>query len=178
MRAIAAADATTLTANSGTDSDNLFSGSFSLSYELNDSVELYASIGEGFHSNDARGVVATRDPNSGEAIASADPLVKTLGSEIGARLYINERLNASLVLWQLDIDSELLFVGDAGNTEDTGVASERQGLELTGYYQFGNIWSLDLEYAYADSKVRRSLLMAFSDIPGSLETRVQRRRRL
>jgi len=168
VRALAAADPTTLTANSGTDNDNLFTGSFSLSYELNDSVELYASIGEGFHSNDARGVVATRDPNSGEAIASADPLVKTLGSEIGARLYINERFNASLVFWQLDIDSELLFIGDAGNTEDTGVASERQGLELTGYYQFGNIWSLDLEYAYADSKFADAV-DGFSDIPGSLE---------
>ncbi len=168
VRALAAVVPSTLAANTGRDNDDLFTGSFGLSYALNDTVELYASIGEGFHSNDARGVVSTLDPNNGEAIASADPLVKTLGSELGARLFITERLNASLVLWQLDIDSELLFVGDAGNTEDTGVGSERQGLELTGYYQFGDIWSLDVEYAYADSKFAEPI-DGFSDIPGALE---------
>lgn len=101
-------------------------------------------------------MISRRDPVSGDAIDAADPLVKTLGSEIGARLFLTERLNASVVLWQLDIDSELLFVGDAGdagNTEDTSVGSEQHGLELTGYYQIGNSWSVDLEYAYANSRI-------------------------
>jgi outer membrane receptor protein involved in Fe transport len=168
VTALAAGDASTLAANTGSAGDDLATGSVSLSYAVDDHLEFYASIGQGFHSNDARGVISARDPMSGEAIAAADPLVKTQGSEIGARLFLTERLNASLALWQLDVDSELLFVGDAGNTEDTGVGSERQGVELTGYYQFAEMWSLDLEYAYADSTFATPV-DGFSDIPGSLE---------
>ena len=168
VTALAAGDASTLAANTGSAGEDLVTGSVSLSYAVDDRLEFYASIGQGFHSNDARGVISARDPMSGEAIAAGDPLVKTQGSEIGARLFLTERLNASLALWQLDVDSELLFVGDAGNTEDTGVGSERQGVELTGYYQFAEMWSLDLEYAYADSTFATPV-DGFSDIPGSLE---------
>ncbi len=142
VTALAAADPATLAANTGKKHDGVVTGSLGLIYTVDDSLELYANIGQGFHSNDARGVISRLDPVSGESIDAADPLVKTLGSEIGARLFLTERLNASLVLWQIDIDSELLFVGDAGNTEDTGVGSERHGLELTGYYQIGNSWSV------------------------------------
>ena len=167
VRALAAAEPSTLAANTGVDDDGILTGSLKLSYALSDTLEFYASYGQGFHSNDARGVAATRDPASGEAIAAADALVRSIGSEVGARLFLTERLNASLVLWQLDIDSELLFVGDAGNTEDTGVGSERQGVELTGYYQFGEIWSLDLEYAYADSAFATPI-DGYDDVPGAL----------
>ena len=139
-----------------------------LIYTVDDSLELYANIGQGFHSNDARGVISRLDPVSGDAIDAADPLVKTLGSEIGTRLFLTERLNVSVVLWLLDIDSELLFVGDAGNTEDTSVGIERHGLELTGYYQIGNSWSVDLEYAYANSRFETPI-DGFDDIPGALE---------
>ncbi|MDP4660214.1 MAG: TonB-dependent receptor [OM182 bacterium] len=168
VTSLAAADPTTLAANSGRKNDSVVSGSLGLIYTVDDSLELYANIGQGFHSNDARGVISRLDPVSAEAIDAADPLVKTLGSEIGARLFLTERLNASVVLWQLDIDSELLFVGDAGNTEDTGVGSERHGLELTGYYQIGNSWSVDLEYAYANSRFETPI-DGFDDIPGALE---------
>ena len=168
VNALAAANPSVLEANSGRASDGISTGSLNISYAINDSVELYASVGQGFHSNDARGIVGTRDPSTGNEIASADPLVRSTGSEIGARLFLTERLNASLVIWQLDIDSELLFVGDAGNSEDTGVDSHRQGLELTGYYQLAEIWSLDLEYSYADSKFTESI-DGFDDIPGALE---------
>jgi outer membrane receptor protein involved in Fe transport len=168
VTALAAADPGTLVANTGRKHDGVVTGSLGLIYTVDDSLELYANIGQGFHSNDARGVISQLNPVSGESIDAADPLVKTLGSEIGARLFLTERLNASLVLWQLDIDSELLFVGDAGNTEDTGVGSERHGLELTAYYQIGNSWSVDLEYAYANSRFETPI-DGFDDIPGALE---------
>jgi outer membrane receptor protein involved in Fe transport len=129
VTSLAAADPTTLAANSGRKNDGVVTGSLSLIYTVDDSLELYANIGQGFHSNDARGAISRLDPVSGDAIDAADPLVKTLGSEIGARLFLTERLNASVVLWQLDIDSEFLFVGDAGNTEDTGVVSAGIGFQ-------------------------------------------------
>lgn len=41
--------------------------------------------------------------------------------------------STTLFVWQLDYDSELLFVGDAGTTEASR-PSRRQGIELTHYY--------------------------------------------
>ncbi len=39
-------------------------------------TEFFVNAGEGFHSNDARGVVGTVDPKTLEPIASATPLVR------------------------------------------------------------------------------------------------------
>jgi hypothetical protein len=167
VQALAAADPTTLTANSGATDDSIAKASFSLVYTLSDSIETYASIGRGFHSNDARGTTISLDPVSGTPVDPVDPLVPTLGSELGVRTFLTNRLNASVALWHLDIDSELLFVGDAGNTEDTGLGSERTGVEMTAYYQLNDYWTLDLEYSYTRSNFVDAPSGA-DEIPGSL----------
>jgi outer membrane receptor protein involved in Fe transport len=166
--ALAAANPNTLAVNSGNADDDIVTASFSLMYTVNDNNELYASIGEGFHSNDARGTTISLDPLAGTPVAPVDPLVSTLGSEIGWRVFFNNRLNATLALWQLDIDSELLFVGDAGNTEDTGVGSERHGAELTTYYQFNDAIGLDFEYSWTDAAFETAV-DGNDAIPGALE---------
>ena len=48
------------------------------------STEFYVDAGQGFHSNDARGVLATRDP-TGAPITPVTPLVKATGAEVGVR---------------------------------------------------------------------------------------------
>jgi len=168
VNALAAADPSTLSANSGSNDANISTASLSIMYALNENHELYASIGEGFHSNDARGTTISRDPLTGDTVDPVDPLVATEGAEIGWRIYFNDRLNATLALWQLDIDSELLFVGDAGNTEDTGVGSERQGFELTAYYQLNDMFGLDFEYSNTDAKFA-SLVDGSDEIPGAMD---------
>lgn len=168
VAALEAADPTTLAGNSGSTDDDIRKASLSLVYGINDNYEAYASIGQGFHSNDARGTTITRDPVSGDAVDPVDPLVRTLGSEVGLRAFLTNRLNASVALWHLDIDSELLFVGDAGNTEDTGLGSERTGVELTAYYQLSDMVSFDFEYSHTNSRFADAPVDA-SDIPGSLE---------
>ncbi|MEX0962825.1 MAG: TonB-dependent receptor [Pseudohongiellaceae bacterium] len=165
--ALEAGDLSTLAPNSGNASDDIITSSFSLIYTLNPNYEIYASIGQGFHSNDARGTTIQLDPATGDLIEAVDPLVDSLGSEIGLRTFISDRLNASVALWQLDIDSELLFVGDAGNTEDTGVGSNRKGLELTSYYQLNELLSLDLEYSWAESRFNRKV-DGIDEVPGAL----------
>lgn len=168
VNALAAADPSTLSANSGSNDADISTASLSIMYALNENHELYASIGEGFHSNDARGTTISRDPLTGDTVAPVDPLVATEGAEIGWRIYFNDRLNATLAFWQLDIDSELLFVGDAGNTEDTGVGSERQGFELTAYYQLNDMFGLDFEYSNTDAKFA-SLVDGSDEIPGAMD---------
>jgi len=167
VTAIEAADISTLRPNSGAQSDDIVTPSVSLIYTLSESSEFYVSVGQGFHSNDARGTTIRFDPVSGETAAPVDPLVDTLGSEIGFRTFLTDRLNASIALWQLDIDSELIFVGDAGNTEDTGLGSERKGVEITTFFQLSNALSVDMEYSWADSRFTRKIA-GLDEVPGAL----------
>jgi outer membrane receptor protein involved in Fe transport len=124
-------------------------------------------VGGGFHSNDARGSTITLDPATLEPADRVDPLVRAWGSELGMRSTRVPRTQATLALWRLDIDSELLFVGDAGNTEATR-PSRRYGLEGTLYWRPRPWLTLDADVAYS--------LARFTDedpagdrIPGSVE---------
>jgi len=92
-------------------------------------LETFASIGRGFHSNDARGTTSRVDPRSGDPVTSVRPLVPALGYELGARWAPAREFVASVSAWSLSIDSELVFVGDAGTTEPSR-ASRRRGIEL------------------------------------------------
>ena len=77
-------------------------------------------------------------------------------------------MNATVALWQLDIDSELVFVGDAGSTEDTGFGSERAGFELTTYYQLSNVVGLDFEYAQTKAQFTAPVDGSI-EMPGALD---------
>lgn len=160
-----------LSENSGTASDGITTAKASVVYTITPEWEIYGSAGQGLHSNDARGTTIQVDPSSGDDVSGVDPLVRSTGIEAGIRGFIDEKLNVSLSLWQLSLDSELLFVGDAGNTEASR-ASKRKGAEVALYYQLDRHWSLDLEYAYTDA--------AFTDasaegdyIPGAIKNVVQ-----
>lgn len=156
-----------LNANSGRKNDQLTSVKASVIYTLNEQWESYISIGEGFHSNDARGTTIVVDPGDGSSVNSVDPLVASLGYEFGIRGFINQQLNTSISFWQLELDSELLFVGDAGNTEASR-KSKRSGVELTAYYRLNDRWNFDLEYAFTDASFTDSA-DAGDEIPGSIE---------
>lgn len=111
---------------SGSRSDRQVSPKFSMSmtpFEHN--TELFLAVGRGFHSNDPRGLF-TADP--------VDYLVSTRGSEVGVKTTnASNNLSASATLFQLESDSELVFVGDAGTTEPRG-ATKRDGVELIASY--------------------------------------------
>ncbi|TFH70848.1 TonB-dependent receptor [Gammaproteobacteria bacterium LSUCC0112] len=157
-----------LVLNGGNASDSIVTTSLGASYAFSEAVEAYVNAGQGFHSNDARGTTIQVDPVSGEAADQVDPLVDTRGFEFGLRTYLNDQLNASIALWSLAIDSELVFIGDSGSTEDTGVGSTRHGVELTAYYYLDATWTFDLEYAWSKARFDDEL-DGSRDIPGALE---------
>ena len=128
--------------------------------------EVYANWGWGFHSNDARGAVQTRDPRTGEPIERADPLVRAKGTELGLRSLALPRLQTALGLWGLDIDSELLFVGDAGTTEASR-PSRRVGLEWSGVFAALPWLTFDADVAWSRARFRDSL--SGDRIPGAVE---------
>ncbi|MEP1471597.1 MAG: TonB-dependent receptor [Halieaceae bacterium] len=154
--------------NSGDDSDSIISPKGSLIYSFSPSTEAYLSAGYGFHSNDARGVTITRDPASGEPVSSVDPLVESKGAELGFKTVWFDSWNTSLALWYLDLDSELLFVGDAGTTEASR-PSERWGIEFNNFWALSDVWSLEADFAWTDAKFADSAPEG-DEIPGALQS--------
>ncbi|MAT93718.1 MAG: TonB-dependent receptor [Halioglobus sp.] len=154
-------------ANAGDTSASQLSPKGSLIYAFSDTSEAYLSAGRGFHSNDARGVTASLDPGSGEVIGSADPLVESDGAELGFKALWLERWNTSLALWYLELDSELLFVGDAGTTEPSR-GSERWGVEFNNLVALDDVWSLEADFAWTDARFSNDAPEG-DDIPGALE---------
>jgi outer membrane receptor protein involved in Fe transport len=115
-------------------------------------VEVFLNAGSGFHSNDARGVTITESPTDPASKLAASPLlVRTTGAEIGVRAKPAEGLTSTLTLWTLDQDSELVFSGDAGDT-DASRASRRTGLEWTNSYR-PRSW-MELETAVTFTRAR------------------------
>ena len=152
--------------NSGDSSDSIVAPKLNVAYALSDEAELYFSAGRAFHSNDARGTTISVDPSNGEPVGRVDPLVASTGAELGFRTLRQNRLNVSAALWYLELDSELLFVGDAGTTEPSR-PSRRYGIELPIYYRLDN-WVFDFELALTNTRFSE-FDPAGEEVPGSIE---------
>jgi hydrogenase/urease accessory protein HupE len=132
-------------------------------------TEFYLNGGLGYHSNDARGINTRIDPASGSAVDRASPLVRTYGAEVGVRSTWVKGLQSTLALWWLDIDSELLFVGDAGTTEASR-PSRRYGLEFANYYSPADWITFDADVSVSRARFRNTELDIGNHIPNSIET--------
>jgi outer membrane receptor protein involved in Fe transport len=156
-----------LPANAGVETASLASPKLSLALGPWSDTELYLNFGYGFHSNDARGSTIQVDPGSGEPASRVDPLVRAKGAEIGVRTRAARNLHATATLWGLGLDSELLFVGDAGTTEASR-PSRRVGFETTLDWSPRSWLNADASVAW--SRARFQDQDAAGDrIPGSIE---------
>ncbi|MFN3919009.1 MAG: TonB-dependent receptor [Methylohalobius sp.] len=135
-----------LKANSSKTSDAKISPKFAVVLGPWHATELYFNYGFGYHSNDARGTVTRLDPKTGEPVRPVDPLVRSRGFEAGIRTYLIPGLSSTLALWQLRLDSELVFVGDAGTTEPSN-ESKRYGIEFSNYYRALDWLTLEFDLA-------------------------------
>ncbi len=134
-------------ANTDTVSDFIASPKLSLVFGPWDKTEYYVSMGNGYHSNDARGVTI----GSG---VRANGLVRTFGQELGVRTEIIPGLQTTLALFQLDSASEIVYIGDEGRTEDSGRRSRRIGWEFNNYYKVNPWLTIDADFAYARARFR------------------------
>ena len=138
-------------ANAGSDAAGLVSPKLNLALGPWADTEFYVNTGFGFHSNDARGVLTTRDPVTGDAVPTVDPLVRLFGVEAGVRTQAMSGWVHTLSLWHLESDSELVYVGDAG-TNEAGPASRRTGIELATYWRPNDWFQLDSELTLTDAR--------------------------
>ena len=112
-------------------------------YAVSSKLQLFAKTGLGYHSNDTRVVVA----NNGKKI-----LPTSYGTDLGFVFKPQNRLVINGALWNLFLQQEFVYVGDAGIVEPSG-RTERYGLDFGLRYQFNDwlFFNTDLNYTYARS---------------------------
>ncbi len=143
-------DAKSLAANSGSAWEGIVSPKGGIILGPWNDTEFYLNGGFGFHSNDARGVTITTDPSTGAPLEKVPGLVRTKGAEVGVRTQVVPDLTSTFALWYLHSDSELVYVGDAGNIE-AGDASERYGIEWSNYWRPEDWLVIDTEFTATES---------------------------
>jgi hypothetical protein len=133
-------------------------------------TEFYVNLGEGFHSNDARGATIHVDPRTGELVQPVSPLVRAKSADLGGRTSLIPRVQTAVTYFVLDLASELVFSGDAGTTE-AGRPSRRQGIEVQNFYQPLPWLAFDADYSA--SRARFTNFDPVGDhIPGASESAV------
>lgn len=151
-----AADVTSLfnSNNSGNVNASLGSPKFRMVLGPFNQTEFFLGAGYGMHSNDARGATTMEDPSDPATKLSPSPLlVRTRGAEVGVRSRIIPGLDSSFSVFILDQDSEILFSGDAGDTEATR-ASRRYGFEWTNHYRPRSWIDIDADLAMTHARFR------------------------
>ncbi len=139
-------------ANSGAASDSIVSPKLTFVLGPWEKTEFFVNVGRGFHSNDARGTTITVDPTDGVTPADrVSPLVTARGGEIGARTARLPYTQVSMSVWALELDSELLFVGDGGITESNR-ASKRRGVEVAAFVTPVDWLTIDADYAWSHAR--------------------------
>lgn len=145
----------TLPHASGYAQEAMLNPKFNMVYSPIQALDVFLNFGTGFHSNDARDVVIERtisdfeqrfkqqhlsDQEINERLtkmnferehAGISTLPRAIGAEFGTRYRFLNRFNIGFAGWWLNLDEELVFVGDAGETEISG-KSQRIGIDIEG----------------------------------------------
>jgi outer membrane receptor protein involved in Fe transport len=157
-----------LDANSGHARDAITSPKLSVILGPWADTELFINAGRGFHENDARGTTITLDPADGVSPAErVRPMVRARGAEIGIRTAFLPSTQLALTVWALELDSELIYVGDAGATEPSR-ATERHGVELAVFVTPREWLTLDADLAWSQGRFSQ-FDQAGDHIPGAVE---------
>lgn len=138
-------DAIQAGSSSGVRGATMFLPKFSAALTPIPQLDVYAAYGRGFHSNDARGVVQSRD--------AATLLTPANGYEMGIRYSPLSPLTFTATGFLLDMASELVWVGDEGVTEASG-QTRRMGLELGARYRIKNWLFADMDATFTQARFR------------------------
>ncbi|MCW3084509.1 MAG: hypothetical protein JWP12_1875 [Bacteroidetes bacterium] len=127
---------------SGYNYQTLLSPKLNLIYTATDHLQLFFNAGSGYHSNDARSVV--QQPN-------VHTLPRAVGAEVGALAHLGNKFVVSAAAWWMDLENELVYVGDDGTTENHG-PSRRMGIDLSARLQLTSWLYADVDVNLAKNR--------------------------
>jgi len=120
---------------------NILSPKLNVAFNASNNVQIYAKLGQGFHSNDARVVTRTD---------SLPTLAKAYGADLGVNLKPASRVIINAALWYMYLESELVWSGDGGAWEPSG-RTNRYGVDLSLRWQIVDwlFFDTDINYSIA-----------------------------
>lgn len=123
--------------------NNTISPKLNFYYQATDKTELYLSTGKGFHSNDARVVVA---------VNGLQTLPAAYGADLGTVFKPANNLLINAAIWYIYLQKEYVYGGDGGTVDFSG-RTQRFGFDLSTRYQPVRpiFFDLDLNYAHGRS---------------------------
>jgi outer membrane receptor protein involved in Fe transport len=111
--------------NTGERRANIFSPKLGVIFGPWNGTTYFATLADGYHSNDARGVTRS---GANPAAPPVTPLTRAASAELGVASSPLPRWQSTLDVFVLKLKSELVFDGDAGVTSASG-ATTRTGIE-------------------------------------------------
>lgn len=115
--------------------DHSLSPKLSFYYNQNENLRFYLNLGKGFHSNDARSVVAVKGDLS---------LPAAYGADLGTVFKPVNNLIINAAIWYIELDQENVYGGDGGTIEFSG-KTKRVGFDFSARYQPLKYLFLDLD---------------------------------
>lgn len=120
----------------------IVSPKLNLIYRLNPNLQFLLKTGKGFHSNDARVVVAER----GKSILPA-----AYGADFGILWKPIPSIMLNATAWYLWMQQEFVYVGDDAVVELSG-KSRRNGLDFGLRWEFLDKWYFQADYTYSHAR--------------------------
>ena len=131
-------------------SRSIVSPKLNLYYNTTSSLQFYAKAGRGFHSNDAR--VFLTDPERNRIPAA-------YGIDLGTVWKPFSSLFINAAVWNLFLEQEFVYVGDAGIVEPSG-ETLRRGIDFSLRYQ-------PLEWLFISTDINYTLARALEEDAGN-----------
>jgi TonB dependent receptor/TonB-dependent Receptor Plug Domain/CarboxypepD_reg-like domain len=122
--------------------DRIASPKLSVYYQANTKTELYISLGKGFHTNDARVVVAA---SSGQTLPAA------YASDLGFIYKPFRNVFLQSAFWYIYLQQEFVYGGDGGTIDFSG-KTKRYGFDFSGRYQINSNFFMDLDINFAHGR--------------------------
>jgi outer membrane receptor protein involved in Fe transport len=152
-----------LTGEKNDTSDNMVSPKLSAIYSTSERTHWFANYGQGYHSNDSRGF----SEGSAASDDKADVFARSEGADLGVQSQLTDTLQVAASLWWLTLESELIFVGDNGETEASD-KSARKGVEGSIFWQPESWLIIDSDIAFSQARLQpKGESQQF--IPGAIE---------
>ncbi len=152
-----------LTGEKNNASDSMVSPKLSAIYSTSETTHWFANYGQGYHSNDARGF----SEGSRATSEKADVFARSEGADLGIQSQLTDTLQVAASLWWLALESELIFVGDNGETEASD-KSERRGIEGSIFWQPESWLIIDSDVAFSQARLQPKG-ESVQYIPGAIE---------
>jgi len=131
---------------SGYNYQTAFSPKVNFIYSPNQNYQFFANFGNGFHSNDARSTVQQ----------TGHQLPLSVGGELGTLLHVGKKIVISAAFWTMNLENELVYVGDDGTTENKG-SSRRTGIDFSARYQIIPSLFFDVDFNISENVFTTSI---------------------